>query len=77
MACCGFQEAACDSEKMFRKPEMMVKNSKKIEEGFGITFQNHITDDWLSAFSKAELRFPVLFEVLPEFEILMRLSVFS
>ena len=46
---------------------------KKIEEGFGITFQNHITDDWLSAFPKAELRFPILFEVPPELEILMRL----
>jgi hypothetical protein len=24
-----------------QKPEMMVKNSKKFEAGFGITFQNH------------------------------------
>jgi hypothetical protein len=29
--------------------------------------------DWLSAFSKAELRFPILFDVPPELEILMRL----
>jgi hypothetical protein len=27
--------------KLFRKPEMMVKNSKIFKAGFGITFQNH------------------------------------
>jgi hypothetical protein len=36
-----------------------------------------ITGRWLSAFSKAKWRFPILFEVPPELEILMRLPVKS
>jgi hypothetical protein len=34
------QNAYCGFWKLFRKPEMMVKNSKNFEAGFGITFQN-------------------------------------
>jgi hypothetical protein len=34
-------------------------------------------DDWLSAFSNAELRFPIPFEGAPVLEILMRLPVKS
>ncbi len=55
----------------------MVKNAKNFVAGFSITFQKSQADDWLSAFSKVELRFPILFEVPPEFEILMRLPVKS
>jgi hypothetical protein len=58
---------------------MMAKNSKTFEAGFSITFHNHNSqaDDWLSAFSKAELKFPVLFNVPPELENLMWLPVKS
>jgi hypothetical protein len=71
------QEAACDSVNcLFRKPETIMENSKNFE-AFRYYFSKSQADDWLSAFSKAELRFPILFEELPVLEILMRLPVKS
>ncbi len=55
----------------------MVKNSKHFEAGFRYYVLKSQADDWPLAFLKAELRFPILFEVPPEVEILMRLPVKS
>jgi hypothetical protein len=52
---------------------MTVKNSKIFEAGLRDFFSKSQVDDWLSAFLKAELRFPILLGVLPELEILMLL----
>jgi hypothetical protein len=51
----------------------MVKNGL----GFRYYFSKSQADYWLSAFSKAKLRFAILFEVPPELEILMLLPVKS
>jgi hypothetical protein len=37
-ACCGIQEAACDSVNCSVKLEMMLKNSTHFVAGLGITF---------------------------------------
>ncbi len=54
-----------------------MKNSKILEACFGTWyyFSKSQADDWLSAFSMAELRFPNLYEVPAELEIMMRLPV--
>ncbi len=46
-------------------------------ERYPYYFSKSQADDCLSAFSKAELRFPILFEVPPGLEILMGLPVKS
>jgi hypothetical protein len=52
-ACCGIQEAACDSV------NCSLKTSKKFEVGLVITFfSKSQANDSQWAFSKAELRFP-------------------
>ncbi len=58
--------------KLFRKPDMRVKLLTFLKR-VGYYFSKSQADDWLSA----ELRFPVLFEVPPELEILMGLPVKS
>ncbi len=52
-----------------------MKNTT-ILSGFRYYFSKSHAHDWLSAFSKVELRFPILIDP-PELEILMRLSVKS
>ncbi len=54
-----------------------MKDSKKILKRVRYHFSKLQADDWLSVFSKAELRFPIIFEVQPELEILMWLSLKS
>jgi hypothetical protein len=55
---------------------MVVKNSKNFEAGFGITFQNH-RQMMAVGFFKGWIEVPILFEVLPELEILIWLPVKS
>ncbi len=72
-ACCHIQEAGCNSLNCFvsRRLRWILKRVTRYY------FLKSQADDWLSAFSNAELRFPVPFEGPPVLEILMRIPVKS
>jgi hypothetical protein len=57
IACCGIQEAACDSVNCFFKPEMILN--------IRYYFSKYQADNKLSAFPKDELRLTILFELPP------------
>ncbi len=68
IACFGIQEAACDSVNCSVSRGWWWRSQKFLKRVSESLFKSQ-EGDWLSAFSKAELRFPILFEVLPELEI--------